>query len=154
MSERRQYIHDTLNLNPGKVVSLVGLIHDQLGSEVDQGRMDKLIYFIDSEAYLELGTPITGACYRRAENGPVPTDDLLAVSDRASDLASDELDVAMRVLRKYRELSAQDLSILSHHEHGWQCAADGEIIPYETYWLRPLSPSEEEHREFESLLVD
>jgi len=72
----------------------------------------------------------------------------------ASELAPAEHDVAMRVLGKYRELSAQELSMLSHHEHGWLCASDGEIIPYETYWLRPAPPNEEEHREFESLLVE
>ena len=133
MTVRSQYIHERISPNPGKIVSLVGLIQDDLDGDVDRGKMDKLIYFIDSESYLELGAPITGTCYRKERNGPVPVNDLSDVSGDVAKLTSAEHELALRILGKYRGLTAQELSNLSHHELGWQCALDDEIIPYETY---------------------
>ena len=154
MSAQSQYIHEHISPNPGKIVSLVGLIHDELGDGIEQARMDKLVYFIDSESYLELGQPITGISYRKEANGPVPVDDLTVGTASVADLPLAEHELALRVLTKYRGLTAEELSNLSHHELGWMCARQGEIIPYETYWLRSTPPTEKERRDFEALLAE
>ena len=132
-------------------------------------KLNKLLYYMDTEAYLTLGEPITGATYIHLDFGPGPRELLRArqsvlnsgdvvleprpyhnleqqrlVPSRKPDLSvfsKEELAIAERVLAEFKDHNGADLTKLSHSELGWLVTLDREEIPYETAWISsdPLS---------------
>ena len=126
-------------------------------------KLNKILFYSDFLAYEELGRSISGEAYRKLERGPVPSRMLPVVEDmqslgwcswaerdyfgrplrtlqplREPDLAlfsAEELAVVRRVIRDLWELNATEVSDLSHRFAGWQAAAHGEEIPYETVFV-------------------
>lgn len=126
-------------------------------------KLNKILFYSDFLAYEELGRSISGEAYRKLERGPAPRRILPVVEDmlsagwctwaerdwfglplrklqplREPDLSlfsADELEVVRRVVRDLWELNATEVSDLSHRFAGWQAAAPGEEIPYETVFV-------------------
>lgn len=136
-------------------------------------KLNKLMYYADFAAYRILGSPITGAKYRKLQEGPVPRqltaerDKLIGgnrahiehrqyyssvqqriVPDEEPDLSlftKAELAIVDEVLEDLWPLDARGVSDRSHQEPGWLAANNREEIPYHTAWLSsdPISPEEE-----------
>lgn len=126
-------------------------------------KLNKILFYSDFLAYEELGRSISGEAYRKLERGPVPRRILPVVEDMLSAgwcawadrdwfglplrklqplrepdvslFSADELEVVRRVIRDLWELNAAEVSDLSHRFAGWQAAAPGEEIPYETVFV-------------------
>jgi hypothetical protein len=122
-------------------------------------RLNKLLFFSDMRAYVELGTPITGARYQRLEFGPaaramLPVRDELVdqaqaeFEDRGPDDLADvivplrvpnldlfteaELRIANEVFEELRPFNAREVSDYAHLKSaGWNVMEDHQDIPYE-----------------------
>ena len=135
-------------------------------------KLNKQLYFCDFTAFARLGKPITGAQYQRLGQGPAPrelvserqrllddglaelkfervfryTQERLVPRDDCDHLAEefepDELEVIEEVIEETRDLTAREVSDLSHQEPGWLLTEPGETIPYESAWL--ASPTDPE----------
>ncbi len=134
-------------------------------------KLNKILYFSDFLAYAELGEPITGFEYQRLPNGPTPRrhlpmrDEMLnrgelgiqvvplrggrtqhrAVNLRVPNLnvfTADQIALVDRVIDELWDLDAEQVSDLSHRMAGWELAAPGDIIPYETVFISSESPTE------------
>jgi len=132
-------------------------------------KLNKYLYFADFSAVRKLGHPITGAEYQRLQHGPAPRrlppvrdrlvrngdarrerrpdalgyvhDDLISERKPRTELFStEELAVVDEVIETLREMSATQLSELSHREAGWQLVDEGETIPYELAFV--LAPDQ------------
>lgn len=139
-------------------------------------KLNKILFYSDFAAYARLGESITGETYQRLDHGPAPRGLLPAqreleqeascaiaerdhfgrrqkrlVALRDPDLGSfsgGEIALVDQVIDELWDHSATEVSELSHLSLGWQLAAPGEDIPYETVFVaspRPLSPREIEH---------
>ena len=130
-------------------------------------KLNKLLYFADFTAYRETGQSISGIEYEHWKEGPVPRD-MNLVEQRpyhghgytrsrsrvwarrkpAMGIFTDE-EVAIldRIITRYRDVSAEEISDLSRLEPGWLLTRAQEVIPYETAWLAPtkLTPYKIEH---------
>lgn len=123
-------------------------------------KLNKSLYFADFAHVRRTGRPITGAAYQKLPHGPAPRrlkpvrrrlvaegDAELVVEDflgyeqhrlvprRAADLSAftaDEIETVDKVLDDLANLTAVQVSDLSHEEPGWQLTQDGDTIPYET----------------------
>jgi hypothetical protein len=128
-------------------------------------KLNKVLYYADTRAYLELGSPITGATYQHLQEGPAPTAlvpvraEMIAAGDaelearryltrtqqrlvalREPDLslfAQTEIGIVDEVIADLWELDANGVSTLSHQEWGWRLTDLGEPIPIRTAWLSP-----------------
>lgn len=137
-------------------------------------KLNKILYYIDFRAYLELGRPVTGAEYRRNKFGPVPSeitsgrnalllrgDATVEVTDwfgreqerlvskRSPNLAvfsAAEKEIIDEVLGDLREMSATEVSEMSHADLGWQLVKNNETIPYAAAFLSSRSPDDAELR--------
>lgn len=126
-------------------------------------KLNKLLFFVDFEAYARLGRPITGATYQRLEHGPAPRellyirdellrdgevrwkekqqnewDDVLVPVGSAdlSTFTNDEREIVDRIFDEMRPLNATAASDLSHQRSaGWRVLKNGETIPYETAFI-------------------
>lgn len=137
-------------------------------------KLNKVLYYADFAAFRILGSPITGAKYRRLQEGPVPRqlvdqrDRLVAeekahiekkeyysgfqqrlVSDEEPDLgvfSQAELSIIDEVIDDLWHLDARGVSDRSHREAGWLAAKEREDIPYHTAWVSsaPITPEEQE----------
>ncbi|MDQ4068497.1 MAG: Panacea domain-containing protein [Actinomycetota bacterium] len=134
-------------------------------------KLNKYLYFADFAAVRRLGRPITGAEYQKLRFGPAPRrlapvrDRLLRENDARLDervdalgythhrliperdprtdlFTPEELRLVDEVIEALRELSAIEVSELSHREAGWQLVDEGETIPYELAFV--LAPTEAE----------
>lgn len=142
-------------------------------------KLNKILYFSDFEAFGILGSPITGATYRRLERGPAPLEILPVLSQlqregeaarvetryfhltqkrvkplRSPDLSlfrADEIAIVDSVIYELRTLNASEVSALSHLEVGWQIARDGEVIPYHSAYLSDRSPTARERAVWEQV---
>ncbi len=132
-------------------------------------KLNKYLYFADFSAVRKLGHPITGAEYQRLRHGPAPRrlppvrdrlvrngearrerrpdglgyvhDDLIPERQPRTELfAAEELRVVDEVIETLREMSATQVSELSHREAGWQLVDEGETIPYELAFV--LAPDQ------------
>lgn len=131
-------------------------------------KLNKILFFSDFMAYARLGRPISGATYRKLEHGPVPrvlprvrgrlidegaavekTVDrigyrqkrLIALREPDLDLfSSREIALIDGVIDELREMSAVDVSDLSHRFRGWLLAPEGADIPYHTIFIDPQRP--------------
>lgn len=137
-------------------------------------KLNKILFYADFLAYEELGRSISGEAYRKLERGPVPRrilpilDGMLAEgwctwTDRdyfglplrklqplrEPELAlfsAQEVELVGRVIRDLWELNAAEVSDLSHRFAGWQAAAPGEEIPYQTVFVdEPRRLTDEEN---------
>jgi uncharacterized phage-associated protein len=123
-------------------------------------KVNKYLYFADFAAMRILGRPITGAEYQKLPWGPAPRR-LLPVRDRLISSGGakleqrvdafgyehdllvplrearlevfdpSELAVVNDVIGALRDLTAVQVSDLSHHEAGWQLVEEGQTIAYE-----------------------
>jgi hypothetical protein len=128
-------------------------------------KLNKLLYYADRRAYLQLGRSITGARYQHLDEGPAPTALLPAKRQLIADkdvvpiigwyvshpqerlvakrkpnmgrFSQAELDIVDAVLNDLRDMNGDDVSKLSHKEWGWRLTADREEIPERTAWLAP-----------------
>lgn len=135
-------------------------------------KLNKLLFFSDFLAYLELGHPITGQPYFALENGPAPRylvrvrdqmvkskeiaiskeRTLSGVHERVLALREPdpnkftpaEIALVTRVLDVCRNQSGTELSELSHRFAGWRLAADKEDIPYEVALVGNRRPTHSE----------
>jgi uncharacterized phage-associated protein len=126
-------------------------------------KLNKLLFYCDFQAYLELGKPITGQEYLALEQGPAPrrmpalrreleAEGRLLVVSRlyhgreqhkhialsSPDLESfspQEFSVIERILESMRDYSGTQISELSHHFIGWLSVGRNEAIPYSTALL-------------------
>jgi hypothetical protein len=133
------------------------------GLVIGSTKLNKLLFFSDTRAYTELGTPMTGARYQRLQFGPaaramLPVREELVNSGladlrghtetdwndilvplREPDLSlftEDELRIANTVFEEMRPLNATAVSDYSHlTSAGWQVMEDGEDIPYEAAFV-------------------
>jgi hypothetical protein len=137
-------------------------------------KLNKLLFYSDFLAYLELGYPITGQPYFALENGPAPRylvrvreqmvrSKEIAISRKATLSGVQERVLALRepdpnkfkpaeialvtkILDICRGQSGTELSELSHRFAGWRLAADKETIPYEVALVGNRRPTHSEKR--------
>jgi uncharacterized phage-associated protein len=136
-------------------------------------KLNKILYFSDFWAYVQLGAPVTGATYQRLEHGPAPRQmlpvrtllfregaarietrprfnlpqrRLVALREPNLDVFSkEELLLVDEVIDALRPYSAVEVSELSHQlAIGWQLAEVGEEIPYQTAFLTGEAPTEDD----------
>ncbi len=137
-------------------------------------KLNKILYYADFAAFRQLGKPITGATYRKLDEGPAP----LEMLDQRRALIEDghaeiqkapyftgvqhrlvakrqpdrelfepaELPIVDEVAHFFWGRTAREVSDFSHRETGWAAAKPREIIPYDTVWLSsdPFTQEEEE----------
>lgn len=138
-------------------------------------KLNKLLYYADFAAFRRLGTPITGADYRKLPEGPAPRQLLRArdslIADGSIDIESrpvlgyvqqrvvplrhargelftpDELAIADEVVAALQSFTGRQVSEMSHDEPGWKSVGDYETIPYTTAWLsaEQLTQEQVEH---------
>lgn len=145
-------------------------------SEADEAfgsiKLNKLLFFSDFLAYLELGASITDQEYQKLKNGPAPRVMLPLINDmqvvkqlaiaehryfgrtqkrplalREANLtrfSGHEIALVDSVLRLFKEHNATKISELSHNFAGWELAEEGETIPYGSALLetKPLTLQE------------
>lgn len=145
---------------------LVHLAHESVGDpHFGKTKLNKLLYYIDFDAYRSLGAPVTGATYQRRPFGPVPKEIPAAraklaeegalgheVIDRfgfrqeryvalrrpdVSVFSAPELQIIDDVLTALRSMNGKEVSELSHQTVGWRVARDNDVIPYESAFLDP-----------------
>ena len=137
-------------------------------------KLNKLLFYSDFGAYLDLNHSISGQEYQKFPYGPVPkvmrtlSDEMSRQGDLAiyenpihhyiqkrplalrqpdvSLFSGPEIAMVNQVLRRFRRMTATQISENSHQFHGWQLAKDGETIPYAAALLdkRPLTEQEDE----------
>jgi uncharacterized phage-associated protein len=145
----------------GKFTEMVLHVADRLRDDRAGGatKLNKVLYFADFAHVRTHGRPISGADYQKLPQGPAPrrlkpvrsqlvaqgaaeviTEEFLGyqmhrlVPLRVPDLSAfttHELATIDKVLDDLQQLTATQVSDLSHEEPGWLHAADGESIPYE-----------------------
>ena len=137
-------------------------------------KINKVLYYADFAAFRQFGKPITGATYRKLDEGPAPLEMLAErraliesgeaevqksvyftgvqhrlVAKRASDrevFEPGEVDIVNQVMAFFHGKTAREVSDYSHREPGWKLAKPLEDIPYDTAWLssEPFTQEEEE----------
>lgn len=149
-------------------------------------KLNKILFYSDFGAYRALGHSISGQIYRKLKHGPAPKtvkqsiqileqQGACAWADRTyfgyplkklialkepdlSLFSAQEIDLVRRVIDDLWQLNATEVSDLSHRFPGWQAAAMGEEISYNTVFVgepQPLTEVEaewalealQEHRE-------
>jgi uncharacterized phage-associated protein len=145
-----------------KFTEMLLYVADRLRDDVAGGatKLNKVLYFADFAHVRRTGQPISGAEYQRLDNGPAPRrllpvrhrlvqqgdatierEDFLGyeqhrlVPSRPADMSqftTDELATIDKVLADLANLTAKQVSDLSHAEPGWRLTADGETIAYST----------------------
>lgn len=135
-------------------------------------KLAKALYYTDLSAYLELGRPITGATYRKYQQGLAPEqlpEQLRTMVDHGDLKVKTRLWLARRILKpapqrmaktqeyftvKKQALANEVIAALtpmneaqaaehSRQEPGWQAGEYGEVIPYAAAWLDPGPVSQE-----------
>src|ERR1700687_3249069 len=138
-------------------------------------KLNKILFYSDFLAYERLGKPITGAVYQKLQHGPAPKrllpvrQKLLKQQDAAmrveslfvgcaekrlfalrkpdlTEFSAEEIALVDEVIELCSNLTATEVSAVSHEFAGWKFAAPGEEIPYFTIHLpdevEPLSKRE------------
>jgi hypothetical protein len=140
-------------------------------------KLNKILFYADFLSFFELGKSITGAEYRKYQNGPAPasmkyvkkeleaSDDayeynnpvgngwtskqLLAKRAANIDLFSpQEIDIVNRVIQELWGATGTAVSEMSHGFPGWRLAKYDEPIPYFTAFI-PETPIELSDEELE-----
>lgn len=155
----------TQSYDPLKMSELLLLVAERSLNDRNFGKtkLNKILYYIDFEAYARLGQSVTGAEYQRRPYGPVPREitsarqELLLRGEAREDTADrfghpqgrlvaqrkanesvfsgEELDIIQDVITGLRHMTGAAVSEKSHREPGWKVAKDGETIPYGTVFL-------------------
>lgn len=150
-----------VNYDERKFTEMVLYIAGRLRDDRAGGatKLNKVLYFADFAHTRRHGRPISGAVYQKLPQGPAPRrlrpvrqllveegeadiveEDFLGyrlhrlVPRRDADLSifdAGELATIDHVLADLAELTAKQVSDLSHDEPGWVLATDGDDIPYE-----------------------
>jgi hypothetical protein len=122
-------------------------------------KLNKLLFFTDFLAYLNLGKSISGQEYQKLPNGPAPkrlvpvrramknNNDIVfyqnnhfgyeqhrIIPTRDADLSlfsPQEIHLINYVVREFEEKNGSEVSEISHQFAGWKLAELNEIIPYE-----------------------
>ena len=138
-------------------------------------KLNKILYYADFNAYRRLGHSITGAEYRKLNEGPAPREMLSMrkimlesqaiiiesrqffnnverriVANREADVSvfsTEETEIVDETIYALWNMSARQVSDLSHTEIGWKVVQPGEAIPYHTAWLSP-GPIPQEAEEY------
>ena len=142
-------------------------------------KLNKILYYSDVRAYLELGHSITDAAYQHLSEGPAPFELLRArdelqqegaitieprryfnlvqqriVVQRPPDLSNfteAEISIVREVMTFLAPLNAAEVTLLSHQEWGWKLTDEGDEIPYRTAWLSAEPLTEEQIRDGQRL---
>ena len=120
-------------------------------------KLNKLLYYSDFNAFIELGASITGATYQHLEEGPAPRELLLVrsamldsqeatleprlyfgkmqqrfipLSPVGEILSPEERRIVDDVIEEFWHMDARRISLYSHEEYGWRLTDEGETIPY------------------------
>lgn len=137
-------------------------------------KLNKLLFFADFLAYMRLGKPITGEEYQKLDNGPAPrrVKPLLDEMKRGGALGIQHVDfhgfeqqraIALRepiygqfsrdeillvddLVQRFRNMTAAEISDLSHKFVGWRAVKTGETIPYGLVVIGFRAPTDEEKR--------
>ena len=163
--------------HPKKFSELVLYIARQSENDPRFGtvKLNKILYYADFNAYRRLGNPITGADYQKLSEGPAPREMLSArkIMLDSQDISMDfqpyfngiqqritahrepdvgvfsrgEIEIVNETISALWDMSARQVSDLSHNEIGCKAARQGETIPYETTWLSS-DPIPQEAEEF------
>ena len=138
-----------------RLKNLLLYIIEKMG-DTFQTKMNKVLFYIDFLAYRERGMAISGLAYNAIDFGPVPQrwdrvysafdevvpqprlvykqESIVLTADAPADMScftDQELSLINIVCEKTKDLSAHDISILSHNEPSWQNHVhQGETIPY------------------------
>jgi len=132
-------------------------------------KVNRLLFFSDFEAYRRWGRAITGACYQKIKDAPVPCELSLVLEElererviveidspdrgrqrkamvarRDAVLAAfspDEIALVDEIIDRFRETDGRRASERDHDFIGLTYARDSEDIPYETALLRPEPPT-------------
>jgi hypothetical protein len=156
---------DSVVSNFDKLKQLILLVAKEGADDPRLGatKLNKILYFADARAYLELGRPITGMTYQHLPEGPAPRALVPArrelLDENAIELESvryltqvqqrirvkvepnlevfseAELRIVREVIHELWLRNAKEVSDLSHDEWGWKLTHDGEDIPWELAWL-------------------
>lgn len=138
-------------------------------------KLNKLLFFADFLAYVNLGESITGHEYQALPQGPAPrqllplraqmeTDGeiLLVEKDyhglkqhrilalREADLSvfsAEEIALVDRLIEGFWDANAAEISDLSHQFAGWKFAGKGETIPYNVALVGRREPTPDEIRQ-------
>lgn len=138
-------------------------------------KLNKILYFADMRAYLQLNKSITGATYQHLPEGPAPRQLLPArnelLDEDKLELESTwyfnrrqqrikaksppnltlfneaELRIVREVMEHLREFNGAEATELSHNEWGWKLTRDYETIPDRMAWLssEPLTEDQIEY---------
>jgi hypothetical protein len=142
-------------------------------------KLNKILFFSDFRAYVQLGRAITDQEYRALDQGPAPRRlrevrgrmvraQALVIRERdffgrrqdqtiplrrpdLSLFSSSEIAIVDWVIDHWWERTATEMSRASHEFVGWRLARPGETIPYETALFEPHEPTSEEMRQAEEL---
>ena len=164
----------TSTLDTAKLDELILYISErELASETyGKTKLHKLLWMSDFQHYRLTGESITGASYRHRRHGPMVDgleQRLASLTDsqrlrirhrdrfgyvqqrpvpleRAdlSRFSGLEIAVVEQILRETQDMSARELSDLSHEHAGWRGTEDGEVIPYESALIELEQPTDEE----------
>lgn len=137
-------------------------------------KLNKLLFYADFLAYLNLGSPITGQQYHRLIDGPAPRrilqvrqqlidDGSLAIRKaealnrnqertfalREADLrgfTSEQIAIVTQIIDSSWNRTAAEVTALYDQLGGWEVVKIGATIPYEVAWASKRPPTEKERR--------
>ena len=163
-----------MTANDKKLAELILLVcaRSQQDSKFGAIKLNKLLFHSDFSAYLTFGKAITGEEYFKLPQGPAPKR-FLPVAERMKekgDLAymevayygrkqkkpialrqpdlsiftPQEIDLVHKIILKYWNVSAFEISERSHGFLGWMAARDKETIPYSTALVGTRKPTSQE----------
>lgn len=159
----------TFEFNEDKFKELIVYIAERSVDDATFGpiKLNKILYYADVAAYRELGQPITGATYRKFDEGPAPDQmraarecliadgearlefrrhfmggekRLVVCNGRTADrevFKPQEREIVDEVLAYFRDKLEHEVAEIVLREPGCAVARDREVIPYEASWLRP-----------------
>lgn len=156
----------TTTYDEEKLAELVLYVADRMRDDRTGAatKLNKVLFFAEFAHMRQYGRPITGAEYQKLEFGPAPRR-MLPVRQGLIDaglasieqqhylgypqqrlvpirpvevalLSPTELAVVDGVIADLRNLTARQVSDLSHEEEGWRMVDVGATIPYEAAYLR------------------
>jgi hypothetical protein len=160
-NQQQALMPNDFNPDDDKMRELILLIAQASEGDAPFGatKLNKLLFYIDFQAFVDLGAPITGHEYQRLPNGPAPKQ-LIPISKRMQankecaiaerkyfgrtikrtvalrgpnleKFTASEVDIAYKTIKRFWGVDAKGVSDHSHRFFGWGLAADNETIPYE-----------------------
>lgn len=145
-------------LEYSRVKNIILYFIEKLGG-VFTTKMNKLLFYTDFASYKQRGVAMSGLSYRAIQYGPIPMDyqivyglmddvetevvrypsgvegDMLCseISADISIFSSKEISILDRVIQRFRECNASEISDISHYEDAWiNHKATKEVIDFNT----------------------